>query len=254
MGETTTDEKTEAVKEVEKKIKSKKENEEEKKPKESKPLNEADAPSYFKILCVRTGNRYKKEYVDKLYNMVKRNIKIPFKFICYTDDQADLNVNDDSLIQYKATEKSGWWGKIDLFQETGPCLFFDLDTIIVNDITKFAKQVSLLKEQTICMIKPWQKKGWASGVMAWNDSLNFLTKDFISNDVNTFKWDQKYITYKLKEYEVNILPMQDFIYLYSYKHHCRMNTTFPKGAEVICFHGRPNPHEVKDRWVKEYWR
>ena len=37
------------------------------------------------VCCVYYGNKYKAEYVQKLYNMVKRNLTVPHKFICFTD-------------------------------------------------------------------------------------------------------------------------------------------------------------------------
>jgi hypothetical protein len=38
----------------------------------------------------------------------------------------------------------------------------------------------------------------------------------------------------------------------SYKYHCR--TGLPKDAKVVVFHGKPDPHEVADEWVKQCWR
>ena len=35
----------------------------------------------------------------------------------------------------------------------------------------------------------------------------------------------------------------------SYKYHCRQG--LPDGAKVVIFHGKPNPADVNDQWVKE---
>lgn len=211
----------------------------------------------LKIICVRTGDKYRKDYVLKLFSMCKRYIKIPFDFICYTNSTNDLEsmIKSDKkiFIRYKETRKPGWWGKIDIFQEKDPCLFFDLDTIITDDITNFSKQIFKLKKNNIAMIKPWKKKGWASGIMAWNGDFSFIKQEYTPRDRYSFKWDQRYIVSKLKDKKAEVIPVQDFISLSSYRHHCRMNMLFPKGTQVVCFHGRPNPHELKDKWVKEYW-
>ncbi len=34
------------------------------------------------IICMKWGDKYGAEYVNKLYAMVKRNITIPFQFVC----------------------------------------------------------------------------------------------------------------------------------------------------------------------------
>ena len=38
------------------------------------------------VLCFSWGTKYGAPYVNKLYRGVKRNMTIPFRFICMTDD------------------------------------------------------------------------------------------------------------------------------------------------------------------------
>ena len=38
------------------------------------------------VVCLKYGNKYSAEYVNKLYNGVKRNLTIPFEFVCFTED------------------------------------------------------------------------------------------------------------------------------------------------------------------------
>ncbi|MFN3494899.1 MAG: glycosyltransferase, partial [Hydrogenophaga sp.] len=38
------------------------------------------------VLCIKWGKKYGPEYVNKLHNMVRRNLKRPFRFVCLTDD------------------------------------------------------------------------------------------------------------------------------------------------------------------------
>ena len=42
------------------------------------------------VLCVRFGEKYGPEYVERLRNMVPRNITIPYEFACLTDDQRSI--------------------------------------------------------------------------------------------------------------------------------------------------------------------
>jgi hypothetical protein len=50
--------------------------------------------------------------------------------------------------------------------------------------------------------------------------------------------------------EVDILQEMHPGEFVSYKTHCTKGV--PDGARVVCFHGRPRPHEVGG-WVKDYW-
>ncbi|HEY1090992.1 MAG TPA: glycosyltransferase, partial [Burkholderiaceae bacterium] len=38
------------------------------------------------ILCMKWGNKYGPEYVNRLYAMVRRHLRGEFRFVCLTDD------------------------------------------------------------------------------------------------------------------------------------------------------------------------
>ena len=42
------------------------------------------------VICVKEGTKYDSDYVNILYFMVKRNLTIPFDFICLTENPQDL--------------------------------------------------------------------------------------------------------------------------------------------------------------------
>ena len=42
------------------------------------------------IICMKWGDKYDASYVNKLYNMVSRNLSKEFRFICLTDDNSDF--------------------------------------------------------------------------------------------------------------------------------------------------------------------
>ena len=90
------------------------------------------------VVCLKYGNKYSAEYVNKLYSMVKRNLTVPFEFVCYTEDSSDI----DTDIRVEPIQiipgVSGWWYKPMFFNPNlglkGTILFFDLDVIIFNNI------------------------------------------------------------------------------------------------------------------------
>ena len=94
------------------------------------------------VLCVRFGNKYGIDYVEKLRNMVSRNLTIPYEFVCLTDDPKPI---DGVRIIWQANSgySKGWWHKVHMFDPSlplsGRILYFDLDVIIFNNINKLAE-------------------------------------------------------------------------------------------------------------------
>ena len=52
----------------------------------------------IRICTVYFEGKYTPDYVEKLYNSLKRNCTIPFEFICYSDNP---NVKADVIIPLK---------------------------------------------------------------------------------------------------------------------------------------------------------
>jgi hypothetical protein len=72
------------------------------------------------VVCLKYGNKYSAEYVNKLYSMVKRNLTIPFEFVCFTENSEgiDSEIRIESLkVQSGIT---GWWYKPMFFDKQFP--------------------------------------------------------------------------------------------------------------------------------------
>jgi len=42
------------------------------------------------IVCVKWGNLYSADYVNKLYDAIERNTKLDFDFTCFTEDPTNV--------------------------------------------------------------------------------------------------------------------------------------------------------------------
>lgn len=109
------------------------------------------------VITVKFGPLYGPEYVNRVYKMVCRNLTIPFKFYCYTDDSTGL---DDDIIPIVETkwDLQGVWNKLALFQPglfEGKCLYFDLDIAIQNNIDCLAEYPV---EKDLTWIRCWWKE------------------------------------------------------------------------------------------------
>jgi len=232
----------------------------------------------IKIVCLKWGDKYGSEYVNRLYNGIKRNTSLPFELHCFTDD--DKNIVQDVIthnLPYSTTIAS-WWNKIWLFSDEVPfkkgerIFYLDLDTLITGNID------NLLLDNTggLVMLQDFY---WglaksatqsASGVMSWEcGSFSHLWTSFISDPESAIEsvaphGDQVFIGNTLKnsiKYWQDLHPQQ----IVSFKVHC--SAGLPESAKIVCFHGEPSiPDSATKRWkswkyqadpqpwVLDYWK
>jgi len=208
------------------------------------------------IFCVlKSGGSFTQEYVVNLRNMIFRNTSIKYRFACLTDMG---EIHEIETIQL-TNNLPGWWSKIELFRpdisDAERIVYFDLDTLITGNINDL-----LELNGNFYGLRPWNRRNrlsgqLGSGIMAWkNGDFNFLFDCFEMSKIKSNSvGDQAYISETLANMEINYLPLQNFVSgIYSYKRECR--NRLPKDARIICFHGRPRIHDIKDAWAKDAWR
>lgn len=199
------------------------------------------------VACVyKPGNGFSEEYVTRLRDGVKEHCKANYEFVCLTNQRVP-GVNCLPLER----SNRGWWNKLELFRLQGPIVYFDLDTVIVDDITDICTYLHVFSA-----LSNFKRGVFASGFMAWCGDHSYLNVDIDKqtdreyNGGETGKWDrhgdQGYISEHLQvepEMTNDIFPGR-FV---SYKWQVRRQGKVPKGASVVCFHGRPRPHQINWR-------
>lgn len=208
------------------------------------------------VACVlKSGGDYGPDYVSRLKNSVARNLTLPHKFVCLSDMDVDCE-----RIKLKDLYP-GWWSKLELFRPglfDSKVLYLDLDTVILRNIDGLVKhnhRFSMLhgmREST--------KHRRASGIMAWNGDYSFIYDEFkelSQKEIDKISWDQRFIIKVLRDYGVEPEVIQNiFRGVLSYKNNIRGRKVMPRKAKIICFHGKPRPHEAleKEPWMKKAWR
>lgn len=200
------------------------------------------------VVCVKWGTKYGAEYVNNLAAMVARNLSVAHKFICYTDDATGLVLG--VVVKGLPGNVTGWWNKLYPFlNEKDRCLYIDLDTVITGNLDKMAAYSGPFA----CLRDFLRTDGLGSGVMMWNGDHSDIW----------FKWLQAGKPEKISGSDTigdqawieRMRPkadrIQDMHAVYSYKLHCRGWP--PAGAKMVCFHGKPRPHEVTRGWVGLFW-
>lgn len=113
----------------------------------------------IKIFCLYFEGKYTPDYVEKLYNSIKRNCKVPVHFVCYSD----TNVKCDELIALPKDSKiKQHWFKLQFFDKEftgdGDIIVMDIDQIIISDITEMVTY-PVKDRQLITYHKWWGGEG-----------------------------------------------------------------------------------------------
>jgi Methyltransferase domain/6-hydroxymethylpterin diphosphokinase MptE-like len=234
------------------------------------------------VACVRWGAAFGVEYVERLHDMVRRNLPAGFRgrFVCLTDRPDDLKHLAGVDTQLLPAGLSGWWAKLELFRPgTFPVgdmvLYLDLDTCVVGPLDRlaaFETHFALLRDV-------YRPAGYQSSVMMFRAGTKLTEAIWAEFQaaLAAYKpelgaarqceelWpggDQHY----LEEFYARYLPARikgapwppDLLQslfpgvLRSYKVDCVGDV--PKGTSVVFFHGHPRPHEVEGGWVPEIWK
>lgn len=198
------------------------------------------------IVCVKWGVKFTSEYVNKLFSMVQRNLKVKHNFICFTDNPSELNKNIEVRMLPGSLE--GWYNKIYLFKEgllNDLVIYFDLDTIIVDNIEKLTTY-----KGNLALLNDFNNDTLATGLMIWKAEKNYQIWEKYEkmNYPKYFNGDGQFFNDNYEADKINSF----FKGIYSFKNHCLND--IPKDARIICFHGKPKNHEVRNHEIYKYWR
>lgn len=205
------------------------------------------------VACVlRSGGDYGPEHVWALKRAVAKHLREPHEFCILTDGDFAGMWGRRLLMEWP-----GWWSKIELFRPglfTGPVLYFDLDTVVVGDLSEIAAY-----RGPLAMLSDFYKPLLGqSGVMAWTPGPHtaFLWERFLDAPVHhmrlypgdgqflyAYATDQDWVVGRNPDRLQALFPGQ----LVSYKLAVRPTGKVPAGARVVCFHGHPRP------WQTSLW-
>jgi hypothetical protein len=229
--------------------------------------------------CVIHGTGYGWEYVDRLYNMLNRHVTPGIRLHVYTEAHREVPhpYIKHSLLDWGiGGPKRSWWYKMQVFNpeyHRGPLLYFDLDTVIVNNID-WIWQLNLQHFWTVRDFKRlWRPSNYSvnSSIMWFNtQQFDYVWRNF--KDANLpqimlkYHGDQDYITDAIPPSERLFLDVErvkswrwqcvDGGYNFSQKRHLHPNTgtSIEHPTSVLIFHGKPKPGDLADPVVVQHWQ
>lgn len=229
--------------------------------------------------CVIHGDAYSWEYVDRLYNMLSRNLTrgvqlhvyteadriVPAPYIKHTLDDWDIS-----------GPKQSWWYKLQLFNpqhHAGPLLYFDLDIVVVNNID----WITALPLTHFWGVRDF-KHLWIptnhsinSSIMWWDTTVyNSVWQNFTQQKLYDmmlkYRGDQDYISEIIpyanrRFFDNNRVKSWRWECLdggYNFELQCHKTpgtgTAISHQMSVLVFHGKPKPDQLCDPVVLQHWQ
>ena len=230
--------------------------------------------------CVIHSTGYDWIYVDRLYNMLKRHLPNEIRFHVYTEHDREV---PEHMIKHTLEEwpgiagpKKSWWHKLQVFNpehHEGNLLYFDLDTVVVRDIswiTKLDANYVWGIRDFKCLQNP-RIATLNSSIMWWNvRRYAWVWNQFKTTDITSlsskYPGDQDYLYATLGHNRIRYFNEEqikswrwqcldggyDF---HARKHFAPGQGTYIDGnTSVLVFHGYPKPHDIVDPVIQELWK
>lgn len=229
------------------------------------------------FVCVYTpGEKFYGDYVTKLYAHVRKNTPTGVQFVCLSDADDVL----DTIIDMKPLIHGfpNWWSKIELFRPglfEGRVVYFDLDTLILKDLTQF---IEVCHSEEFMMLRGFnptarlQGDPPASGIMTWHTDSNIPEQIYSAfmEDPEGAMANTKYTRSSRAPGQLgdqgfigqvlgwkNIPKFQDRLpvgYIMG-KRHVTLYKDTPPPAHIVAWSGYPPLQDVsiRKKWINDVW-
>ena len=160
------------------------------------------------VICIRWGEKYGPDYVNRLHAMVARHLPGPFRFICFTDDPSGLARGRGAHAPARPRLRPAHAHPRHLGQVaalglrlgglSGPVLFLDLDVVVLSDLSGFFEHgepsdVILARNPNT----PFEKLGQTSIFRMPVGALAPLREAFLADPQGTadrYRFEQRFVS------------------------------------------------------------
>ena len=229
------------------------------------------------VACLKWGDKYSPDYVNRLHSMVSRHCTIDHEFICFTENTTGLNKNITTMPLPKIRTQGWWFKPMFVGNELGlrgTLLFLDLDVIVFNNINKLFKhdpdKFLICRDFNRSIRHNWDRMN--SSVFRTPIGKYDAKWQHFKNNINAetarFKGDQDWMFQHIRDHQ--FWP-DEWVMSYKWEMRDRRDLAIDSktrkrnftvdappriqpNTSIAVFHGDPNPGDANDSWVKEHWQ
>lgn len=227
----------------------------------------------LKFICLKWGDKYGPEYVNRLRNSLAVNYKLPFEFHCFTDDPSGLNaaVQTHDVAELRPL-KSGCFTleKLFLFQGLkfeGPYCLLDIDLLIIGDLTSYFESYDFSEPRFAICANDESMFDYVKMAPIFSQlGMCYVNSSFVTWDGDQLKWMVEFYLDNRELIEFKYRDLDTFLFhsvlrrmkfhprkmLYSFNHDNRRR----RDASIVIFntsHGCGRElHQASD-WVRDLW-
>lgn len=220
------------------------------------------------VVCMKWGSLYGPDYVNRLRSMVRRHLRRPHRFMCFTEDPAGLDADVETAplppITLDPAHAATPWNKIGLFNPTladltGPALFLDLDLVVIDSLDPFFDY----EPGRFCIIHNWthpDRRVGNSSVYRFEVGADSYVLDRFNSKphlhwIAQYRNSQTFLSNSVRD-----MAFWPDAWCRSFKKHCMPRWPLrwvkparpPEGTRIVVFHGSPNPDDaLAGRWPEE---
>jgi hypothetical protein len=202
------------------------------------------------------------KYVNNLFAGVTRFADRDFDFICFTNEDLDLDPGIE-VRKFPMITQRGVLPRLYMFSEDSglfghQVLCFDLDVVVVGGLGPLMSYSGLFCARS--KFKYGEEEKLDGDIMSFRAGPEAEARfwlPFIADVNQAVAFTQGRERYWVRHVANDVADRWDKLSpgaVLSYKRHLYTSDRVPVGTCIVSCHGFPRPHQAKAGWVKEYWK
>lgn len=189
---------------------------------------------------------YDEAWVEKLYRGIKRNLTVPFRFVCFVDELRDF-AETEIYQELMVTPDPDYGAQAQVYTLNKPTIFLQLDTIVVGNCDLFAEYC--LTQKDIALSRdPYVPTRTVNGVALIPEGHRRVWDEWKGETDLT--WMRRQRTRHIED----IWPNKKYILSYKAQVQKVGDGNPPPDARIIYLHGRPKcPDLLHFPWARKNW-
>lgn len=187
---------------------------------------------------------YSESDVEKLYRGFKRNLSMPFRFVCWTDRFRRF---DEPIAQEQIKGVPHYGTMVQPFEMGEPMIIVGLDTIVVGNCDQLAAYC-IGADKIAIPRDPFYPENVCNGVVLTPGGRAWVWSDKPADELD-MAWMQSLYNRGDAVLIDDLFPGQ----VVSYKRHVRKQG-LSDDMRIVYFHGEAKPHELGHvGWIARHW-